>query len=157
MFCLTRATHKDRIRPPVTQTGRGSIEPEESVSARILIVDDHEVVRQGVRHILETQNDWEVAGEAADGAEALRLVGQLKPDAIIMDITMPVMSGLEATNEIVKNNPDSKVLILTMHESPNLLRPVQHVGARGLLTKSRASRELTPALQAIIAGQTYFH
>jgi DNA-binding NarL/FixJ family response regulator len=157
MFCPTRTTHKDRIRLPVTQTGRGSIEPEESVPARILIVDDHEIVRQGVRHILETQNDWEVAGEAANGAEALRLARQLKPDAIIMDITMPVMSGLEATNEIVKNNPDSKVLILTMHESPNLLRPVQHVGARGLLTKSRASRELTPALQAIIAGQTYFH
>jgi DNA-binding NarL/FixJ family response regulator len=120
------------------------------------VVDDHEIVRQGVRHILETQDQWEVAGEAANGEEAIRLNGELKPDAIIMDITMPVLSGLEATNEITKANPESKVLIFTMHESPSLLRPVQRVGARGLLTKSRAGRELTTALQAIIAGQTYF-
>jgi two-component system, NarL family, nitrate/nitrite response regulator NarL len=114
-------------------------------------------VRHGVRHILETQNHWEVVGEAANGQEAIQLYRQLRPDAVVMDITMPIMNGLDATREIVKANPDSKVLILTMHESAALRNPIQHSGAKGLLTKSRATGELTPALQAIIAGQTYFH
>jgi DNA-binding NarL/FixJ family response regulator len=124
---------------------------------RILIVDDHDIVRQGVRYILQTQNDWEVAGEATNGQDAIRLNRQLNPDAIIMDITMPVMSGLEATKEIVGANPESKVLILTMHENPALLHSVLSVGAKGLLNKSKATAQLTPALHAIIAGQTYFH
>jgi len=73
-----------------------------------------------------------------------------------MDITMPVMSRIEATAALTKANPDAKVLILTMHENPSLIRSIQHCGAKGLLTKSKATHELTPALQAIIAGQTYF-
>lgn len=128
-----------------------------TIPSRILIVDDHDVVRQGVRKILETQNDWEVAGEAANGEEAVRLVQELRPDAIVMDITIPVMNGLDATTEITKRNPDSKVLILTMHESPTLSSPIRNSGAKGLVTKSKAMSELTPALQTIIAGQTYFH
>jgi DNA-binding NarL/FixJ family response regulator len=85
-----------------------------------LIVDDHDVVRQGVRHILEAQNDWEVVGEAANAHEALRLCAELKPDAIVMDITMPGLSGLEATREITQANPEANVLILTMHDPQNL-------------------------------------
>lgn len=123
---------------------------------RILLVDDYDAVRQGVRRILESQNHWEIAGEAANGQEAVRLYRQLKPDAVVMDITMPVMNGLDATNEIVKSNPGSKVLILTMHE--NGFQPaIERSGAKGVVTKSRAMEELTPALRAIIAGQTYFH
>jgi len=127
-----------------------------AIPSRILIVDDHDVVRQGVRRILETQNHWEVAGEASDGKEALRLVQELKPDAIIMDITMPVMNGLNATKEIMKSHPESKVLIFTMHEN-GFRSLIEGSGAKGVVTKSRARDELTPALQAIIAGQTYFH
>jgi len=74
-----------------------------------------------------------------------------------MDITMPVMNGLDATSEIVKRNPDSKVLILTMHEASSFLQSIRRSGARGVVAKSRAMDELTPALQAIIAGQTYFN
>ena len=114
-------------------------------------------MRQGVRRILETQDQWEVAGEATNGNEAVRLNRELSPDAIIMDITMPVLSGLEATNQIMRTNPNSKVLIFTMHESPSLRDSIQRVGAKGLLSKSRASSELTPALKAIISGQTYFN
>ena len=128
-----------------------------AISSRILIVDDHEVVRQGVRHILESQDDWEIVGEACNGQEALRMTNELRPDAIVMDITMPVMSGIEATMEISKAFPGSKVLIFTMHESPSLVLPIRRAGAKGVLTKSKATSELTPALRAIIAGQTYFH
>ena len=128
-----------------------------TITSRILIVDDHDVVRQGVRHILETQKDWEVVGEAANGEEALRMTNELKPDVIVMDITMPVMSGIEATMEIVKTCPGSKILIFTMHESPSLVLPIRRAGAKGVLTKSKATSELTPALRAIIDGQTYFH
>lgn len=109
-----------------------------------------------MRHILETQDHWEVAGEAANGEEAVQLCRKLQPDAVVMDIAMPVMNGLDATKEIVRANPDSKVLILTMHE--NGFRPMaESSGAKGLVTKSRATGELTPALKAIIAGQSYFH
>jgi DNA-binding NarL/FixJ family response regulator len=114
-------------------------------------------VRQGVRRILETQDDWEVCGEASNGQEALRLNTELKPDAIIMDVTMPVMNGLEATRKITAANPESKVLIFTMYEPQTLLPPIQGSGAKGVLPKSRAASDLTPALNAILAGQTYFH
>lgn len=114
-------------------------------------------MREGLRRILESRIDWEVCGEASNGQEALRLTKELKPDAIIMDITMPVMSGLEATREITKSSPDSKVLILTMHDPKALLLPIQHSGAKGALNKSQAGSDLRNALEAILAGQTYFH
>src|SRR5215472_2038091 len=123
---------------------------------RILVVDDHDLVRRGVRHILEAQPAWEVVGEALNGQEAVRLNRQLSPDAIVMDIAMPVMNGLDATDEIVKSNPNSKVLILTMYENSIIWQAAQASGARGLITKSRTADELVPALQAIIAGNTYF-
>ena len=125
--------------------------------ARILIVDDHDGARHQVRHILETQDHWQVVGEATNGQEALRLIPEVKPDAVVMDISMPVMNGLEATIEITRRNLDCKVLILTTHENVSLLDPVQHSGAKGLVTKANAATELTPALQAVVAGQTYFH
>ena len=114
-------------------------------------------MRRGVRHILETQDEWEVVGEASNGREAIQLNRQLHPDVIIMDITMPVMNGIEATIQIVKADPRCKVLILTMHEGPSVSESAQHSGARGLVVKSQAMDELTPALKAIIAGGTYFH
>ena len=128
-----------------------------AISPRILIVDDVENVRKSVRRILESENDWEVCGEAADGREALRLNKELKPDAIVMDVTMPVMSGLEATREITKSNPDSKVLIFTMHDPKSFFLPIQRSGAKGALNKAEAASHLTAALATILAGQTYFH
>lgn len=122
---------------------------------RVLIVDDHEIVREGVRRILERQEDWDICGEASNGQDALRLNGTLKPDVIIMDITMPGMNGLEVTEKITTDYPGSRVLIFTMHEPTNLAA-IERSGAKGLLSKSRAAHELTPALNTIMAGGTYF-
>src|ERR1700751_4679760 len=100
--------------------------------SRILIVDDHAVVRRGVRRILEAQNHWEVVGEAANGQEGIRLFPQLEPEAGVMDIAMPVMNGLDATTQITKSNPQSKVLILTMHEN-GFQSAIERSGAKGVL------------------------
>ena len=126
------------------------------MAARILIVDDHEVVRQGVRTILRARPHWEVVGEAANGKQSLEQAKKLDPDVIIMDITMPEMSGIEATREIAKMRLRSAVLIFTMHESKNLAETVREAGARGFVLKSHAARDLLEALESLLNGGTFF-
>jgi|SRR5450432_3390503 DNA-binding NarL/FixJ family response regulator len=126
------------------------------MSVRILIADDHEVVRQGVRKILAARPEWEICGEAVNGQEAIRLAGELRPDVIVMDITMPVMSGLEATRKLTSNRTGAPILIFTMHESGSLAESVKEVGARGFVFKSRAARDLIKALEALLKGDTFF-
>lgn len=126
------------------------------MSVRILIADDHEVVRQGVRKILAARPEWEICGEATNGQDAIQLAGELRPDAIIMDITMPVMSGLEATRKLTSNRNSPPILIFTMHESRSLADSVKEVGARGFVYKSRAARDLIKALEALLNGGTFF-
>jgi DNA-binding NarL/FixJ family response regulator len=126
------------------------------MSARILVADDHEVVRQGIRTILASRPDWEICGEAVNGQEAIQLAKSLHPDAIIMDITMPVMSGLEAARQLTKSNGSVPILIFTMHESRSLANSVQETGARGFVFKSRAARDLIHALEILLNGGTYF-
>lgn len=123
---------------------------------KILIVDDHEVVRQGIRTILKARPDWEIVGEAVNGNDAVEQAKKLDPDLIVMDITMPEKSGIEATREIVKLGLRPAVLIFTMHEAKNLADTVQAAGARGFVLKSRAARDLVEALQALIGGGTFF-
>lgn len=124
--------------------------------ARILIADDHEVVRQGIRAILQARPEWEICGEAVDGREAIRFAKQLNPDVIIMDITMPHLSGLEASQEISKLQLPSRVLIFTMHESKSLGPSVRRAGAHGYVVKSRAARDLIDALDRLLGGGTFF-
>lgn len=124
--------------------------------ARILVADDHEVVRQGVRAILQARPDWEICGEAGDGREAIRLTKQLHPDVVVMDITMPNMSGLEASQEIAKLELRSRVLIFTMHESKSLGPSVRKAGAQGYVVKSRAAHDLIDALDRLLEGGTFF-
>ena len=126
------------------------------MAAKILIADDHEVVRQGIRAILQARPDWEICGEAVDGREAIRLTKQLCPDVIVMDITMPHMSGLEASQEIAKLQLPSRVLIFTMHESRSLAPSVRRAGAQGYVVKSRAAKDLIDALDRLLAGGTFF-
>ena len=126
------------------------------MAARILVVDDHEVVRQGVRAILQARPDWEICGEAVDGHEAIRLTKQLRPDVVVMDITMPLMSGLEAAQEIAKLQLPSRVLIFTMHESKSLAPSVRRAGAQGYVVKSRAAQDLIDAIARLLTGGTFF-
>ena len=124
---------------------------------RILIVDDHEIVRQGVRTLLANNRPhWQVCGEARDGREAILLAAELKPDAIILDVTMPVMGGLNAAQVILEADRDAKVLIFTMQESRTLSKLVQQSGAHGFVLKSQAARDLIVALDKVLAGGTFF-
>jgi DNA-binding NarL/FixJ family response regulator len=124
--------------------------------AKIMIVDDHEVVRQGVRTILRARPQWEIVGEASNGKEAVDLAKKLDADVIIMDITMPEMSGIEATREIAKLKLRSAVLIFTMHESKNLADTVREAGAQGFVLKSHAARDLLEALETLLGGGSFF-
>jgi DNA-binding NarL/FixJ family response regulator len=126
------------------------------MSVRILIADDHAVVRQGVRRILAIRPEWEICGEAETGQAAVRLAQDLKPDVIIMDVSMPQMNGIEATRELTKTNPSIAVLIFTMHESCNVAETAKQVGARGLVTKSEAIQNLVSALESLHRGGTFF-
>ena len=123
---------------------------------RVVVADDHEVVRKGLRTILEEQPGWEVTGEASDGRDAVDKVKSLKPDVSVVDVGMPGLNGLEATRQMLKNDPQTRVLILTMHESDPLIREVLDAGARGYLLKSDASRDLVNAVEAIRRNKTYF-
>jgi DNA-binding NarL/FixJ family response regulator len=123
---------------------------------RILIADDHYVVRHGLRSLLESRSGWEICGEACSGREAVELSMQLKPEVVIMDISMPGMTGLEATRHILKATPKTQVVILTMHESEELLREVLDAGARGYVLKTDKGRELISAIEAVRNNNAFF-
>ncbi len=123
---------------------------------RLLVADDHEVIRRGVRSLLGTQPGWEVSGEAATGREAVEKAKQLKPDLVVLDITMPELDGLEATRQILEAVPKTKVLILTMHESEQVMSEVLKAGALGYVLKSDAADNLVPAVKALIHGKPFF-
>jgi DNA-binding NarL/FixJ family response regulator len=118
-------------------------------SVRILIVDDHAVVRRGVRSLLETQPGWEIAGEATTGREAVDLAKRLQPDVVVMDLSLPELNGLDATRQILKESPRSEILVLTMHHSEELARDVLQAGARGYVLKSDADHSLIAAVETL--------
>ena len=127
------------------------------MTARILIVDDHEIVRMGIRsHLLKARPDWEVCGEAADGEEAIDLARALKPNLIILDITMPRVSGLEATARMRALGMNTPVLIFTTHDFPTLGTDVREAGAQGYVLKSQAVRDLVRAIDLTLEGGTFF-
>ena len=122
---------------------------------QILIADDHELVRKGLRAVLESQPGWKVCGEAINGRQAVELAKQLGPDVIVLDVTMPELNGLEATRQILKAIPQAEVLILTMHESEQLARELLAAGARGFVFKSDAGRTLVTAIQHLLRHEPY--
>ncbi len=123
---------------------------------RILLADDHEVVRAGLRALLEEQSGWEVVAEAVDGRDAVEKASKLKPDAVVIDIAMPSLNGLEAVRQILKAVPNAKVLVLTMYDSDPLIQQVLQAGARGYLLKSDAGRDLVSAIDALRRNKTFF-
>jgi len=129
---------------------------ENLVPVRILIVDDHDVVREGVRAILKKREGWQICGEAANGQDAVRQVEALKPDVVILDITMPKMSGLDVARTVVQSAPRSRVLMFTMHDSDTVEQAVRGSGAHGLVLKLHAARDLVKAVDAVLGGETFF-
>jgi DNA-binding NarL/FixJ family response regulator len=123
---------------------------------KLLLADDHEIVRQGLRSILATQRDCEVVGEAADGRQAVTMAKELSPDVVILDIAMPSLNGLEATRQILKARPQTKVLILTMHEADSVIREVLDAGARGYILKTDAGRDLVTAVESLRRNKAFF-
>jgi DNA-binding NarL/FixJ family response regulator len=119
---------------------------------RVLIVDDHAFIRRGVQTILHPFPEWELCGEADNGTDAIRLAEELKPEIIIMDLSMPGLNGIEATRAIRKTQPDVKIVLLTLHESAELVRSAFRAGARGYLLKTDAEQELVKAL-TVVAGE----
>jgi DNA-binding NarL/FixJ family response regulator len=122
---------------------------------RILIADDHALVRRGAGAVLLSQRGWRVVGQAANGREAVRKARRLKPDVVILDIGMPELDGVEATREILETVPDTKVLILTMHESDYMVRRALEAGARGYVLKSDLTECLAKAVKAIASGKRF--
>jgi DNA-binding NarL/FixJ family response regulator len=121
------------------------------MAVRILLVDDHPIVRQGLRTLLEGRSGWEVVGEASDGIEALEKIDSLQPDVIVLDVTMPRMNGLEACRLILRKRTTSslEVLFVTQHDSPQMMREALDAGARGYVVKSNAARDLLEAVEAV--------
>ncbi len=125
-------------------------------AARILIADDHDIVRRGLRALVQEEPSWQIVADVQDGRSAVVKTQELKPDIAILDIAMPSLNGLDATKQIVKVNPDTKVLILTMYDSERLIQEILNAGARGYLMKSDAGRDLVVAIRALLLGHTFF-
>jgi two-component system NarL family sensor kinase len=126
------------------------------VRRRILIADDHEVMRRGVRGLVESQEEWSVCGEAIEGNEAISKTRELHPDLLILDVSMPGVSGIEAALQILKDDPNMKILFFTMYDSPQMMREISNVGAWGYVAKARAGNDLVDAVRIILDGKKFF-
>ena len=120
---------------------------------RILLADDHTILREGLRILLDAETDMQVVGEAEDGRQAVKMTGELTPDVVLMDISMPLLNGLEATCQIKRQHPGVKVLILSMHDNEEYIRLALARGAMGYLLKDSESHELLEAIRAVQRGE----
>src|ERR1700682_1596712 len=116
---------------------------------RVLIADDHEMVRRGIRALIEQHEGWQVCGEATNGQEAVDLVVSLQPELIVLDLSMPVMNGIQAAKKIRELAPATKIIVLSMHDSPHARRGAQIAGAHGYVTKTAAATELYEAIKSL--------
>lgn len=129
--------------------------PNDTSTVRILIVDDNLFVRQQLRELLAAHSSWEVCGEGADGVDAVHKVQELRPDIVVMDLSMPVMNGLRATQEITKLTPRIPVVMFSMYLSPHFTDSARAVGARGVVSKSEP-QQIVRAVETLLAGDTFF-
>lgn len=123
---------------------------------RILIADDHDMIRQGLRRLIEQRANWQVCAEASTGRQAVELAAKTRPHVVVLDLAMPELNGLEATRQIKKLLPETEILIFTVHETEELTRDVLTAGARGYLVKSDAARHITGAVEALSERKPYF-
>jgi DNA-binding NarL/FixJ family response regulator len=126
------------------------------MSCRLLLVDDHEVVRKNLREIIEFKTDCVIVGEAVDGLQAVVLAKKFTPDIAVVDISMPGLDGLDAARQILKASPQTKILILTMHEASPILAKIQQAGVHGYLLKSEAPKGLPLAIDSLLHNQCFF-
>jgi DNA-binding NarL/FixJ family response regulator len=166
-FAMPEAARRIRKSLPGTEIARpaftgleigvnhNATRSEKQVMNRVLVVDDHVVIRRGIQDIVRAWPGWEICGEAGSGEEAVRLTAELKPDMVLMDISMPGMGGLEATRIICTRSPEIKVLLLTLHDSPEWVRTALRAGARGYLLKSDAEDELMRAVNLVFGKGLY--
>lgn len=129
----------------------------ENDTIKVLVVDDHTILREGIKNLLSSTPNIEVVGEAADGRKAVEMASALKPDVILMDITLPSLNGIEATRRIIRDNHDIKVLCLTMHDNEDYLSQILQAGASGYILKHAASDELLSAIELVNKGQSYLY
>jgi DNA-binding NarL/FixJ family response regulator len=122
----------------------------------VLLVDDHSLVRRGFRRMLEDESDMEVVGEAGDGEESIKLAKKLHPKVVVMDCALPGMNGLQATRQIIKDSPDTAVLMLSMHSESTWVRQAIEAGAKGYVLKNALDLELGEAIRKVAAGETVF-
>src|SRR5258706_702809 len=123
---------------------------------RILLADDHEIIRRGLCSLLQGHKGWEVCGEASDGREAIEMAKQLKPDVVILDIGMPYLNGLDATRQLLQHDQNFKVIVLTITDSDQVIREALNAGARGFVLKSDAARDLVSAVEALESNRMFF-
>jgi len=127
------------------------------MAIKLLLADDHEIVLEGIRNLVgRSKRPWEICGEASNGEQTVSMVKALKPDLVVLDITMPTMSGLEAARQIAKLENAPKILMFTMHESGRLGIEAQEAGAQGYVLKSEAARDLIRAIDYLLEGKTFF-
>ena len=157
---LTMLLHKNPISGDSVRSSNDArlnmTQESKASTLRILIVDDYELLRRGVRALIESHAGWEVCGEAATGREAVEEAKKLKPEVVVMDIGMPELNGLDATRQILKAAPRTEVLILAAHESEQLVREVLQAGAHGYVLKSAAGRDLANAIEALSRHEAFF-
>ena len=126
------------------------------MKARILIADDHAMMRKGLRTVIEPHLGWEICGEATTGMEALELAKSLKPDLVVLDVSMPVLNGLEVAHRISRSIPETKTLLFTMHNSPQFAKDVTKSGAQGYVCKSSGEEVLVKAMEVLLRGGSFF-
>ena len=126
-------------------------------SIRVLLVDDHTLVREGIHALMERHNDIDIVGEASDGREAIEKTNELDPDVIVMDLSMPSMGGIEATRQILRQKPAARIVVLSRHEDVSYARSLLEAGASGYVSKKAVSDELALAIRTVYAGEVYLH